>query len=307
VLDYASKGDLHSALVAKGSFDLPSTAFLSAEVVLGLEYLHDQGVIYGDLKPENILLNSEGHVKLADFGSARLDKAPPGFPAGDALQDERMEGTAEYISPEVAAGGRSTYFSDAWALGCVIFQLLTGHCIVVTDMENTVKEQLESRVKFAVEEDEAFFPPSFPVTGKALVEVLLRCEPELRLKAAPAERWLDIKASPFFLSSENSFTFENVFNSTPPTLNEGLVSASTASNHGWNRRKQSMMHAPMPENYSHGEHQLPAIPEEIENVAPLSLAKRGGRQLGLPPGAGTKKSKPPMMPSVSTCNTIQED
>lgn len=55
-----------------GSFDDNSTQFYSAEITLALEYLHDKGVIHRDLKPENILLDEAGHIKITDFGTAKL-------------------------------------------------------------------------------------------------------------------------------------------------------------------------------------------------------------------------------------------
>ena len=99
-------------------------------MLLGIEALHENGVVYGDLKPENILLDAAGHVKLADFGSARLisedstQSPPPAVhrPAGQDAEDDlqqdivRVEGTAEYVAPEVANGRTlGTFASDAWA------------------------------------------------------------------------------------------------------------------------------------------------------------------------------------------------
>lgn len=55
-----------------GSFDDNSTQFYSAEIILALEYLHSKGVIHRDLKPENILLDEAGHIKITDFGTAKL-------------------------------------------------------------------------------------------------------------------------------------------------------------------------------------------------------------------------------------------
>ena len=135
-MEFAPGGDLHSVLTQKGSLDLPSSAFITAEVVLGLEYLHSQNVIYGDLKPENVLLDANGHIRLTDFGSARRiynETAEPSAAQANAMEEERVEGTAEYVAPEVAAGGQASFESDAWALGCVVFQLLAGHCIVLHD------------------------------------------------------------------------------------------------------------------------------------------------------------------------------
>jgi len=71
VLEYASKGDLHSHLVAHGSLDEASTRFVVGEVVAALRSVHDAGFVYGDLKPENVVITESGHVKVTDFGACR--------------------------------------------------------------------------------------------------------------------------------------------------------------------------------------------------------------------------------------------
>jgi len=79
----------------------------------------------------------KGHIRLTDFGSARcLGGGAPGEEEEGGVEPEsgRVEGTVEYVAPEVAAGATlTTYQSDAWALGCVVFQLLAGHCIALHD------------------------------------------------------------------------------------------------------------------------------------------------------------------------------
>jgi serine/threonine protein kinase len=71
VLEYASRGDLHSYVVANGSLDEESTRFVVGEVIAALRSVHDAGFVFGDLKLENIVLTESGHVKLADFGACR--------------------------------------------------------------------------------------------------------------------------------------------------------------------------------------------------------------------------------------------
>lgn len=71
--DYCSGGDLYGILVKLGRFKEEMARFYIAEIIIGMEYLHSLKIIYRDLKPENVLIDSQGHVKIADFGLSRLD------------------------------------------------------------------------------------------------------------------------------------------------------------------------------------------------------------------------------------------
>ena len=72
MLEYAVGGELFAHLRTAGKFKLDLATFYAAEIVLVLEYLHQRKIIYRDLKPENILVDREGHVKLTDFGFAKV-------------------------------------------------------------------------------------------------------------------------------------------------------------------------------------------------------------------------------------------
>jgi protein kinase A len=102
--------------------------FYAAEIVLVLEYLHEQqnGVAYRDLKPENLLLDGSGHIKLVDFGFAKR------LGYGNGSTDRAMEtytlcGTPEYLAPEVIHNKGHTTAVDWWALGILIYEFLTGY------------------------------------------------------------------------------------------------------------------------------------------------------------------------------------
>lgn len=71
VLEYASKGDLHTHIVANGSLSEASARFVVGEVIAALKSVHDAGFVYGDLKPENVVITESGHVKITDFGACR--------------------------------------------------------------------------------------------------------------------------------------------------------------------------------------------------------------------------------------------
>jgi len=71
VMDFLNGGELFYHLKLEGRFSEMRTSFYAAEILLALECLHSNGIIYRDLKPENVLLDSEGHIKLTDFGLSK--------------------------------------------------------------------------------------------------------------------------------------------------------------------------------------------------------------------------------------------
>jgi serine/threonine protein kinase len=115
---------LHNHITSMGSLSVDMARFLCAEMVNALEHLQSKLVVYGDLKPENVLIHTSGHIKLADFGSARF--------VHEIKSDDRIEGTADYLAPEVVlqGGGQTSFATDLWALGCVLYQMLAGRAPV---------------------------------------------------------------------------------------------------------------------------------------------------------------------------------
>ena len=90
--------------------------FYATEIILALAHLHRQKIAYRDLKPENILINNDGHVKLTDFGFAKkvIDKT------------YTLCGTPEYLAPEIILGQGHNKGVDWWALGVLVYELLSG-------------------------------------------------------------------------------------------------------------------------------------------------------------------------------------
>lgn len=71
LMDYVPGGELFSYLRSRGRFSNATGLFYTSEIVCAIEYLHSKEIVYRDLKPENILLDSEGHIRLTDFGFAK--------------------------------------------------------------------------------------------------------------------------------------------------------------------------------------------------------------------------------------------
>jgi len=118
LLELASGGDLYQHLRRRGPMREPQAAHVFRQVCEGVRHLHDQGIIHRDLKPENILLTEDMTVKIADFGWA----------AKAARNDTRKTfcGTLCMLAPEMIAGKEYDARVDVWAIGVLLFEILTG-------------------------------------------------------------------------------------------------------------------------------------------------------------------------------------
>ncbi|KAF2193845.1 Pkinase-domain-containing protein [Zopfia rhizophila CBS 207.26] len=183
VLDLASGGELLGFLKKMITFDVECTRFYGAQILDAIAYMHSKGVIHRDLKPENVLLDNEMHVKITDFGTAKiLDTRYSngiGSISGDPLdgvESDRAQsfvGTAEYVSPELLTDKNACKASDLWAFGCIIYQLLAGRPPFKAANEYQTFQKIVSL--------EYTFPDGFPPVARDLVERLLVLDPTQRL------------------------------------------------------------------------------------------------------------------------------
>lgn len=120
VMEYVAGNNFDEILEKQGRLPWKEVLNVALQIAPALKHAHDRGVIHRDIKPQNLLRSQEGVVKLTDFGIAKV------FAADNLTATGGIVGTAEYLSPEQAAGKPVTKRSDLYSLGTVLYHLLTG-------------------------------------------------------------------------------------------------------------------------------------------------------------------------------------
>lgn len=181
VTDFMSGGELFWHLQKEGRFAEDRAKFYIAELVLALEYLHDNDIVYRDLKPENILLDANGNIALCDFGLSKAD-----------LKDRTNTfcGTTEYLAPELLLDETGyTKMVDFWSLGVLIFEMCCGWSpFFAEDNQKMYQKIAFGKVKFPRD----ILSPE----GRSFVKGLLNRNPNHRLGSIDDGR--ELRAHPFF-------------------------------------------------------------------------------------------------------------
>ncbi|CAG5121379.1 unnamed protein product, partial [Candidula unifasciata] len=176
-MEYANGGTLHEKISSSTELWLEKDVlWYLHQLTSALAYIHDFGIIHRDIKTLNIFLTKAGLVKLGDFGISR-------FLESESQMAETLVGTPYYMSPEIMKGEKYNYKSDIWALGCVLYEMLT--------LEKTF--QATNPLKLAmqiVKTDHSDVAVGYSCGVHSLVDQMLRKKPEERPTAE------DILASP---------------------------------------------------------------------------------------------------------------
>lgn len=163
LLDYACGGELFSLLRREGRFSNDVALFFATEIVLAFEYLHSMDIAYRDLKPENLLVDQDGHVKITDFGFAKVVKD----------RTFTLCGTPEYLAPEIIESKGHSMFVDWWALGVLIFEMLAGYPPFYDDNPMGIYQKiLDGYYEF---------PPYIEAKARDLIKSFLTADRSIRL------------------------------------------------------------------------------------------------------------------------------
>ena len=149
-----------------GGLPLPLAKFYVAEVSCALQFLHQRNYIYRDLKPENVLIDRFGHCKLCDLGFTKQIN-----PSYDRCYTTC--GTADYMAPEVTLRKGYAFAVDVWAVGVLLYELLTGKAPFAAKTDGERHQRITR--------GDVRFPKTFNLEAKDIVSKLLIVDPSRRM------------------------------------------------------------------------------------------------------------------------------
>jgi serine/threonine protein kinase len=195
VMEYVDGETVHALLERERRIETARAVEIALQVCAGLAAAHATGLVHRDIKPQNLLVGKDGVVKITDFGIARLDDG------GTRLtMTGTVLGTAAYLAPEQAAGDDVTVAADVYAVGAVLYELLTGRpprtvsslaelgaraeetIMPVRDLAPDVPAELELVIMRCL----ARLPEHRPASAAELAHELAAAVPDAKTRVLPA-------------------------------------------------------------------------------------------------------------------------
>jgi mitogen-activated protein kinase kinase kinase len=181
LLELVPGGSLKSILQKYGALELDVIRNYSKQLLLGLNYLHNNKIAHRDLKSANILISSNGILKLSDFGSSRK------FEEFEGHISKSLRGSPYWMAPEVVKREGHNYPADIWSFGCVLIEMATGHP-PWSNHSNEVKQVL-----YLISKENSY--PDIPSSDLGLQSIITQCLVRIPKDRPTTEQLL---AMPFF-------------------------------------------------------------------------------------------------------------
>jgi serine/threonine kinase 38 len=228
-MEFLPGGDFMNLLIVKDKLTEEEAKFYMAELILTVESIHNLDCIHRDIKPDNILIDKNGHIKLSDFGLAKVSDA---LYNKNSIKDENFNtkkkthqklyscvGTAYYVAPEVLTKAGYSQEIDWWSVGVIFYEMLVGYAPFCAQETKEVCKRIIDFKKYLQ------VPPEIKLSKEAedLISKLIN-DPNKRLGKNGAE---EIKTHPFF----NGIDWENIrTNMKPPFIPDIQNDAETMFN-----------------------------------------------------------------------------
>ena len=180
VTEFVDGMDLSRLVGLQGPLPIPAACAVVRQAALGLQFIHEHGLVHRDIKPSNLILSGKGQVKILDLGLARLQEADT--PGEELTPSGQMMGTRDFMAPEQALSSHDVDIrADIYSLGCSLYKLLSGKAPFSGPEYSSAMKKIMAHAQEPV-------PPlaSIPVQLTAVIERMMAKEPADRF-AQPAE------------------------------------------------------------------------------------------------------------------------
>jgi serine/threonine protein kinase len=174
VMEYVDGQTLDERIQALGALSMEEALYIFQAVVEAIEYMHEKAIVHRDIKSNNIKINSKGEVKLLDFGIAKSDASPQLTATGDVI------GTLQYLSPEQIKGGMADVRSDIWALGVLLYEMVSGQA----PFNATTLGRLCDSIVKSEYISPSTYNPYLPKEVEAIIKRCLKKNPGARYQSA---------------------------------------------------------------------------------------------------------------------------
>ena len=169
VMDLLTGGDLRYHIARKRTFSETQTKFIIANMLLALEYIHNNNIIHRDIKPENLVLESNGYVRITDFGVAKINEED---------NSSETSGTPGYMAPEVILVQNHSFPSDFFALGVIGYEFMLGYRPYLGRGRKEIKQLIISKQAKLKSDD---IPEDWSNESMDFINQLLQRKPKKRL------------------------------------------------------------------------------------------------------------------------------